>query len=799
MFAVLTMMWGVQAMAGGNRTPEQLGAQWARVSDGAEIQLIVDELCAGGRGVDGAVVVGKRVPSTVTQTLMKQRNSGGGASALSTGAAMERRVRIEGNAATVEFTGGDKLHLEKSNGMWRVTGGTVPQPSSHAASSAGMFTATVGSGQSVGETFIETALSREHSIGRLTKRIVQSRLQRELFGIPDKTASYLSVRSQRNLPFTIATYVQFILDPAWNRIVYGNLDRWIKTYSVTAPSAIAVDTDGTVFVGEPAAERVLVLFLAGMGEVELRYHHHFSGVTNPTDIAVSDNGTPFTTSDDYLYIADASANAIYKYSGGRNANVRLASFEGFDSPSSVAVGRWNGSNTSILFVVDKIGRRIRVFEDTGAQLREIASYAGNHTEYFKSLKVDHFGNVYTVDNVGGRILKFSPTLELLDIDGGEGRYAALADIDIPFGRFESDTERHYTGFNQLFAVERWDERSGAQRRTLGLKLKNITFNADAGISAIRNSFLMTDVGNVTIKVIDEKNNRLVRTLTSSWMVAGEKNLLWDRRGDDGAQVPAGTYRYEVGAASAYGGEPVVSSTRFFLPLHYHADCGNTNAADDPFSIRGNAIAWGSSPSQTAREDAESVRYRFTGLDPAAEYEVIAEFAARDGIRRLQSLSASGIRLNQPFRVTSSPERTPALALPKASYADGEVTISIDRLGDGPAIVTQLWIRQTGVGFSPAQVAQVPQRYTLLQNYPNPFNPSTTIRYALPEDAVVTLKVYNMNGQEVATLVNERQVAGSYEVRFDAINVQGGRLASGVYLYQVRAGNFTETRKMVLLK
>lgn len=792
------MFGGIPVVAGGNRTPEQLGAQWARVSDAAEIQLIIDELSAGDRGVDG-VVVGKRVSVTILQTLMKSRNGGGGAFAHSAGAAMERRVRIEGNAATVEFAGGEKLHLEKTGGMWRVTGGTMPPVSSRAASSTGMAVTSLGNGRSAGETFQETALSREHGIGRLTKRIVQSRLQRNLFRAPDKTASYLSVRSQRNLPFAIATYVQFILDPAWNRIVYGNLDRWIKSYPITAPSAIAVDTEGTVFVGEPSAQRVLVLVLAGMGEVELRYQHQISGVTNPSDIAVSDNATPFDTSDDYLYIADASSNTIYKYSGGRTTNVRLASFEGFSSPSRIAVGRWNGSNTPCLFVVDKIGRRIRLFEDTGVQLRELASYTANHSEYFTSIKVDHFGNLYAVDNVGGRIIKFSPTLEQLDVDGTDGCYAALADIDIPFGKFETDTERHYIGFNQLFALERWDERSGAQRRTLGLKLKDIRFSADADISAIRNSFLMTDVGNVTITIVDEKSNRLVRTLTSWWMTPGEKELLWDRRGDDGKQVPAGTYRYDVTARSAYGGEPVVSSTRFFLPLYYHADCGSPDAANDPFSIRGNATGWGPAPWQTAREEGDAVQYKFSGLDPAADYEVIAECAAHDGVRRLQAVSADGIRLSEAFRVTASPERTPALTLPKSSYADGAVTISIDRLGDGSAIVTQLWMRQTGVGFSSDPIAQVPQRHTLRQNYPNPFNPSTTIRYDLPEDAVVTLRVYDINGREVATVVNERQTAGSHEVRFDAQNVHGGRMASGVYLYQITAGSYRETRKMVLLK
>jgi hypothetical protein len=102
---------------------------------------------------------------------------------------------------------------------------------------------------------------------------------------------------------------------------------------------------------------------------------------------------------------------------------------------------------------------------------------------------------------------------------------------------------------------------------------------------------------------------------------------------------------------------------------------------------------------------------------------------------------------------------------------------------------------------------------LHQNYPNPFNPTTTIRYAIPNDGLVTLKVYNIAGQEVATLVNEAKKAGKYEITFDAKNVTGSSLASGVYLYRVsvrtpsgeaihsegKAGNFSEVKKMVLLR
>jgi M6 family metalloprotease-like protein len=90
--------------------------------------------------------------------------------------------------------------------------------------------------------------------------------------------------------------------------------------------------------------------------------------------------------------------------------------------------------------------------------------------------------------------------------------------------------------------------------------------------------------------------------------------------------------------------------------------------------------------------------------------------------------------------------------------------------------------------------EMPRRFTLAQNYPNPFNPSTTIRYELPHASPVSLKVFNSLGQEVATLVNEAKPAGVFSVQFDA-----GSLASGLYFYRLQAGNFVETRKMLVVK
>jgi len=93
-----------------------------------------------------------------------------------------------------------------------------------------------------------------------------------------------------------------------------------------------------------------------------------------------------------------------------------------------------------------------------------------------------------------------------------------------------------------------------------------------------------------------------------------------------------------------------------------------------------------------------------------------------------------------------------------------------------------------------ETGEVPLTYALYQNYPNPFNPVTTIKYSIPNSERVVLKVYNILGQEVATLVNEEQRAGVYELKFDASN-----LASGVYFYKLQAGKFIDVKKMMLVK
>ncbi len=139
-------------------------------------------------------------------------------------------------------------------------------------------------------------------------------------------------------------------------------------------------------------------------------------------------------------------------------------------------------------------------------------------------------------------------------------------------------------------------------------------------------------------------------------------------------------------------------------------------------------------------------------------------------------------------------------------SEKEVEIEFDVLTDAPInkldtlhfvlsnAKGESWSKEIILEYTP------PKEFVLNQNYPNPFNPTTTIKYSIPEIATlnattaVSLKVYDILGREVATLVNKNQKAGNYEVVFNASN-----LTSGTYFYRITAGDFSKTMKLILLK
>ena len=732
----------------GTQAPEALGAHWAHIGQQAQGELVLDAARCAARG--------------------------------------DAVVRIMAAAA-----GGSAARAALPAGGQGASVAGAPQPV--AIQPVQGETA----GFTVGTTFVETPISSDLGIDRLSRDWTESKLGRALFSTPGPTASYYTAHYTQGAPYVTATYVQFVVDRSWNRIVYGNMNQWIRSYNdLVAPTSIAVDPSGRVFVSEAGRAQVSVLRLDGDGaNAQLRPLYTIGGLTSPSALAVSDHGTPLDPTDDILYVADASSGTITRYALGPGGATPSATFGGFDSPVAVAVGRWNGANNSLLYVVDRVAKRLQVFEDGGTGLTPLAEYRGSYVSYYSSLAVDHFGNVYVADNTSSKLVKLTAALEPLDEEGGQDVYASLAAVSVPFGLITVDGQGTYwAGFDQLFAVERWTSTSGARRRTLGLALKDIRFTADENASAITAGFTMTDFGSTGMRILGS-GGTVVRTIAPAAMISGAQSLSWDRRDDAGRLVPPGNYRCELSATDAYRGETITAAANWSLPLYY-VELGGT---DDPHLARGTPAHWGQFSAST---DPSSVQYAFTGLNPGSTYQVSADFVAPpDGAPRTQDLSAGNIRISQPLGVGTTVSSTGFLAVPPSTYATGTLTVSVNARDAGSAVVSRLVLKETGTGFTSAQDenAQRPTTYALAQNFPNPFNPSTIIRYDLPEAGPVALTVFDINGREVARLVNGVQQAGSYEVRFDASNARAGGIASGVYFYTVRAGKFVQTKKMLLIK
>jgi hypothetical protein len=126
-------------------------------------------------------------------------------------------------------------------------------------------------------------------------------------------------------------------------------------------------------------------------------------------------------------------------------------------------------------------------------------------------------------------------------------------------------------------------------------------------------------------------------------------------------------------------------------------------------------------------------------------------------------------------------------------------IDLSILGIPPFYIPGLETKETDEIVSVENEEPALNDFVLKQNYPNPFNPSTTIKYSIPTTEFVTLKIYDVLGNEMATLVDEYKPTGSYEVEFNSHSSSIRNLASGVYFYTLQAGSFTRTKKLILMK
>lgn len=168
-------------------------------------------------------------------------------------------------------------------------------------------------------------------------------------------------------------------------------------------------------------------------------------------------------------------------------------------------------------------------------------------------------------------------------------------------------------------------------------------------------------------------------------------------------------------------------------------------------------------------------------------------SAKNYVLRIIDLSENGQFVFEHSSISISQNSGHQLVPDWSDLQNAELKILIDFGNDG-TIDDSMFVKNQATSIEDEGSLLSPNNYNLAQNYPNPFNPVTTIKYSIPESGNVSLKVYDILGNEVATLVNVEKARGIHSVTFNA-----GNLSSGVYFYKIQAGSYSSTRKMMLLK
>lgn len=187
-------------------------------------------------------------------------------------------------------------------------------------------------------------------------------------------------------------------------------------------------------------------------------------------------------------------------------------------------------------------------------------------------------------------------------------------------------------------------------------------------------------------------------------------------------------------------------------------------------------------------DDSQVDYRFgykTSITGSISYEIQFQIGNGNNITISRKL---------PKGVTGNlQDKFGGIVVNKAMTTDGNITVTNHSITKLDMIVQYNFV-PSGFDDSKSKVNQLSLNYILQQNYPNPFNPTTLINYSIPKSEFVTIKVYDLLGQEIATLVNGDKTAGNHRVEFNA-----RRLTSGVYYYRMESGKFSQTKKFIVEK
>ncbi len=264
------------------------------------------------------------------------------------------------------------------------------------------------------------------------------------------------------------------------------------------------------------------------------------------------------------------------------------------------------------------------------------------------------------------------------------------------------------------------------------------------------------------------NNFSAETV-NAFLFTGNKSFEYERFGAAAAQVDK---LYFNGGLSVINPDAEMKSIKLLNII-------DNQSEQKVFVIRSFELAQNDS---VEIENPDDNTLKLVSYGSSKHYQIELNHASELGVKRFVKSNIS-LPLNTTHKIV--PVWT--------DITKNKLTILVDR-GNNESVDDTLYLKNEVTGISKDKGRLIPTEYKLEQNYPNPFNNSTVIKYSIPKEGLVILKIYNAIGEEVATLLNEIKQLGIYEATFNT-----GDLASGIYFYQLKSGNFVETKKMILLK
>ncbi|MEW6686245.1 MAG: C25 family cysteine peptidase [Candidatus Edwardsbacteria bacterium] len=243
--------------------------------------------------------------------------------------------------------------------------------------------------------------------------------------------------------------------------------------------------------------------------------------------------------------------------------------------------------------------------------------------------------------------------------------------------------------------------------------------------------------------------------------------------------------------------------------YFYVDAGKPESSIYNMQREGDKT-YGYQPEYTIDYHPTRLIYQFAGLNPSKRYRIKVVYYHEGDREWRERLDVDNI-LHENSRIPPKTKIEVEKWLPHACYKDGQIEVHMSKIKGDYAICSVIALyeyeKKRGREEEPAGAAMTadavighqPLVFSLSQNYPNPFSQSSAISYQLPVSAHITLKIYNIAGQLVKTLVNEYKSPGVYSVKWDGKDRDGEAVANGVYFYRLTSGDFTATRKMTIIR